>query len=140
MSNLIDTQGTLLKRANDDSPANFVTVPRITSIDPLPVATGRPLRDRTDLSHTDTRKHKFGLADMPEITCEGFFDPDDTQHAGLIDDYNNKTERDFQIVIPTSPATTYSFVALVMVQIGVPLDDDVPMTITLKPQSLLTPS
>jgi hypothetical protein len=138
MSNLVDTQGSYLKRGDAASPEVFTTVPGVTSIDPIPIATGKPLRDRTDLSHTDARQHKFGLSDMPEITAEGFFDPNDAQHAGLIADYNAGTVRSFRVGIPTSPVTEYEFTALVMVQIGVPLDDDVPMTITLKPQSTLS--
>jgi len=138
MSNLVDTQGTSLKRGDGASSEVFTAIPRITSVTPLPIGSGAPLRDVTDLSNTDTRKHKFGLPDMPEITAEGFFDPDDATHAALVADHTNGTTRNFQAVIPTSPETIYEFSALVSVEIGAPLDADVPMTITLKPQSLLT--
>jgi hypothetical protein len=139
MSNLIDTQGTQLLRGDGAASEAFTLIPRITKAGPFPIATGRPLRDVTDLSHTDTRKHKPGLADMPEITAEGWFDPDDAQHAGLIADYVAKTERNFRASIPTSPAKVYEFSAWVMLEIGeITVDGDYPMTITLKPQSLLT--
>ena len=140
MSNLIDTQGMSLKMGDGLSPETFTQVPRVTSIDPIPNASGKPLRDVTDLSHTDTRKHKFGLADMPEITVEGFFDPDDTTHTALATAHENGTVTNFQVVLTDGTPTTYSFSALVSMQISAPLDGDVPFTLTLKPQSRLTKS
>lgn len=141
MSNLIDTQGTQLLRGDGAASEAFTAIPRINKVGPLPIGTGKPLRDVTDLSNTDTRKHKFGLADMPEISAEGWYDPDDPTHAALVADYTAGTDVNFQVSIPTTPATVYSFSAKVMIEIGeVNVDGDVPMTVTLKPQSVLTAS
>lgn len=134
----IDSQGTLLYRGDVGAATNFTVVPKITNVDP--VALERALRQITDLSHTDTHKHKHGLADMPEISCEGWYQPDDAEHKGIFSDLTNGIERYYKLEIPTSPVTVLTFTALVVNPRATPggVDADWVLTFNLKPQSLIS--
>ncbi len=144
MADVLDTQGSkLFAGTGTGSPETFLEIPKLTSIDPIGPA--RELRQKTTLSDTDTHKHTLGLADMPEIACEGWWDPDDAQQQQLFKDHHNATVRNYRIRIPVpqagSPAITYkelTFSALVVgPNTGTPLDDNVPLRFSLKPQSLI---
>lgn len=135
----IDTAGTALKRGNNVAGASdaWVAVAKVRSIDPI--GSARTLRQITDLSHTDTHKHKLGLPDMPPIAVEVFYDPDDAQHAGIIADHNAGLNRDWQIELADSGGTVISFSALVIdPNLGAEVDGDYPLRFQLKPQTVLT--
>lgn len=140
MTEYIDSQGCSIKIGDGASPEVFTIIPKVTSISPLPIAAGRPYRDRTDLSNTAVRTHGFGIADMPEITLEGFFDPNDATHQALITAYTSKAVTNFKVTLSSSPIVNYDFSALVMLNSEVPLDVDMPFTVTLKPQTELVAS
>ena len=61
-----DTQGTALRR-------NGVLIAQVRSISVLGI--GRALRDVTALSDS-VHKHKLNIPDVPEITVEAWWDPD----------------------------------------------------------------
>ena len=139
MSNVIDTQGTLLKRGDGTDPTEtFTDIPRVQQIDTIGI--GRALRQITDLSHTAAHQHKLGLPDVPEISVECLYDPDDAQHQGIFSDHANGVTRNFQIHLADATPTVVAFSALVLEpNIGAPdVDGDVPLRFSLKPQSVPT--
>jgi len=131
VADTFETQGTKLYRGDGGAPESFTEIPQVTSIDP--VGASRSLIDVTHLGST-SREYKMALKDGQEINVEAWYDPSDAQHAGLRDDLDNGTERNFKIELTDSPATEITFAALVMSwSIGAPIDNVYPLRLTLKP-------
>jgi hypothetical protein len=108
----ISAQGTLLKIGNGGSPETFAT---ITGIGNLAGPTGqRELIDVTGLDSTG-REYLVGIPDYGDITCTLFYAPLNTQHAALFTAFQlaGQTATNFTLTFTDSPATVYSFAALV---------------------------
>jgi hypothetical protein len=126
-----ETQGTKILRGDGGSPEVFTEIPLVKSIDP--VGFSRSLIDTTHLAST-AREYRMALKDGQEIDVECFYDPKDATHAGLRDDLNNGTRRNFKIVLTDTPPTEISFTALVMNwSLGAPIDNVYPLKFKLKP-------
>lgn len=92
------------------SPEVFSLITELNSIDgPNGQA---PEIDVTDMSST-AREFVLGLEDEGEISLELNFIPTNTQHSQLRTDKNAGTKRNYQITFTDSPATTWTFQALV---------------------------
>lgn len=119
MASIFMSDGTLLKVSNMASPTVFTTIPNVMNITP-------PSRTRKT---TDVYVHdqsvpitKTGAYEPMEVTFEMAWDPSNTYHVLLDTDQNNKTARDYKIVLPTSPTKTMSFTATVSQMQGVQAD------------------
>lgn len=119
MASIFMSDGTLLKVSNMASPTVFTTIPNVMNITP-------PSRTRKT---TDVYVHdqsvpitKTGAYEPMEVTFEMAWDPSNTYHILLDTDQNNKTARDYKIVLPTSPTKTMSFTATVSQMQGVQAD------------------
>ena len=119
MASVFMSDGTLLKVSNMASPTVFTTIPNVMNITP-------PSRTRKT---TDVYVHdqsvpitKTGAYEPMEVTFELAWDPANTYHVLLDTDQNNKTARDYKIVLPTSPTKTMSFTATVSQMQGVQAD------------------
>jgi hypothetical protein len=132
MSGEIETQGTVLKRGSGTgSPETFTAIKNITSINPM--GKSRALIDVTNLDST-SREYKLAIKDGQEIQVEINYDPSDTQHNGLSTDCDDGTARHFQMLLADSPATTFTFTALVMNwSMNTAIDSVGKLTVTLKP-------
>lgn len=107
----IAAQGTLLK-IGSGSPETFTT---ITGVSNLAGPTGsRELIEVTGLDSTG-REYLVGLPDYGDITFTLFYAPKNTQHAALFTAFQlaGQTATNFTITFTDSPATIYSFAALV---------------------------
>lgn len=108
----IAAQGTLLKISNGGSPETFTTIKGVSN---LAGPTGsRELIDVTGLDSTG-REFLVGIPDYGDITFTLFYAPQDTQHAALFTAFQaaGQTATNFTITFTDSPATIYSFAALV---------------------------
>lgn len=136
MATTYETQGTILRRGDGASPEVFTDVPGITSIDP--VGFSRSLIDVTDLLSL-AREYKLALKDGQEINVEAWYDPDDTEHAGLRDDLNTGVTRTFELQLTDSPPQVITITGLVMNwSIGAQIDNVYPLRFTIKPTGDLT--
>lgn len=92
------------------SPEVFAPITEVNSIDgPSGQA---PEIDVTDLSST-SREFVLGLEDEGEISLDLNFIPKNTQHSQLRTDKSSGAKRNYQITFTDSPATTWTFQALV---------------------------
>lgn len=108
----ISAQGTLLKIGNGASPEVFTT---ISGVGNLAGPTGsRELIDVTALDSTG-REYLVGIPDYGDITFTLFYAPSNTQHAALFTAFQlaGQTATNFTITFTDSPATVYTFAALV---------------------------
>ena len=106
------TTGITLARGDGASPEVFSTIAQVVSITGLGSG-GRPEIDVTNLGST-AREFLLGLNDNGTATAELVFDPDDTQHTALEQtDLGADTARNYRVTLTNSPATTYTFAALV---------------------------
>lgn len=92
------------------SPEVFAAIPEVKTIDgPSGQA---PEIDVTDLTST-AREFVLGLEDEGEITLEVNYIPKNVRHAALRADKNSGTARNYRITFTDSPATTWTFSAIV---------------------------
>jgi hypothetical protein len=119
MASIFMSDGTLLRMSNMASPTIFNTVPNVMNITPPSRA-----RKTTDVYVHDQSVPitKTGAYEPMEVTFELAWDPANTYHALLDTDQNNKTVRDYKIVLPTSPTRTMSFSASVSQMQGMTAD------------------
>lgn len=110
MASIFMSDGTLLKVSTMASPEVLNTIPNVMNITPPSRA-----RKTTDVYVHDQSAPitKTGAYEPMEVTFEMAWDPSNTHHIQLDSDQNNKTARNYKIVLPTSPAKTMSFRALV---------------------------
>lgn len=115
MTSAIKAFGTLLKVGDGATPEVFTTVAEVTALNGPSLS-----QDTVDVtSHSSTggwAEHVATIIRAGEIGLEVNFVPtDDTQDAvaGLINDLEGQTLRNFQLVWPDSGSTTWSFAAYV---------------------------
>lgn len=115
MTNAIKAFATLLKIGDGADPEVFTTVAEVTNIGGPSLSLGT--EDVTSHSSTDGwREFVATLLDGGEVSIEGNYVPGEATHdatSGLINDMENRTKRNFELVFPDSGATTWAFPALV---------------------------
>lgn len=103
--------------------------------------------DVLDVSAHDSpsafREYVAGMLDAGEISMGLNFDPNEATHAddtgGLWNDFANRTESEWALVFPTTPAVTVVFDAFVRrYEFSSPFDDKLDATVALKVTSNLT--
>lgn len=109
-SSALSSQGMTLGVGDGASPEVFTSVAEIKSVDG-PGGQANEI-DVTDLSST-AKEFQLGLQDEGDITLDINYIPANTQHAQLRSDRAAGTIRNYQITFTDSPATTWTFAALV---------------------------
>lgn len=138
MTDVTDTQGTLLKRGGTLGVASSgTTIPKVRSIGEMGWSSG--LRDVTVLSDT-IHQHKLGIPDMSEIAVELYYDQQEPMHAQIFQDAVNKSLAVWQVWQEqgNSPDEQISFTAYVINPKINPaeVDGDFVLSFSLKPQSM----
>lgn len=107
--------GVLLKRGNGGSPETFSSVAEVKDIKPFKLKA-----ETKETTHHGSpgawRTFKATLIEGGECTFKLNYLPDDATHsfgAGLAADLINRTQRNFQVVLPDTTSTTYQFAAIV---------------------------
>jgi hypothetical protein len=110
MAKVYMSDGTLLQVSSMASPEVFSTIPGVMNVTP-------PARTRKS---TDVYVHdqsvpitKTGAYEPMEVSFELAWDPGETSHTALFTAQDAKTEKNYKIVLPTSPTKTMSFAATV---------------------------
>lgn len=123
--------GTLFKRGNADGPPEtFTTIAGVTSI--TPPALSKDTVDVTNMQSSDRfREHISGLRDAGEASIEINFDPDSTEVANLITDYEADSARTYQILFESGADWTFEGIVTGMTP-AIPVDDKMTATVSLK--------
>lgn len=115
MSNAVFAHGTLLKAGNGAATEVFTTIAEVTNIGGPSLA-----MDPIDVTNMDStngwREFLGGLLDGGEVALTINYIPANATHNasnGLINDMENRTLRNFQLIFSDSGSTTFSFTALV---------------------------
>jgi predicted secreted protein len=126
--------GTFLKIGNGGGPETFTTISYVRDISG-PSLEMEALETTNHSSTSGWRTFIGGLLTGGEVTLEILYDPDDATHnatAGLINDMENRTVRNFQLVFTDPTPTTWSFAALVTgFEPSAPYDDLLTASVTL---------
>lgn len=114
MSSAVSSSGTLLKIGDGGSPESFTTIAEVKDIDGPAFA----LSTEEVTSHDSTghyREYIPTLKESGEVSFSLNFFAGATQGfaSGLFNDYDNRTLRNFQLVLTTSGNDTGSFAAYV---------------------------
>ena len=116
MSGAIAAIGTLLKGGNGASPETFTTVAEVLSVSG-PSMTAETIDVTNHDSANATREFLTSFKDGGEVSFSINYIPSNATHknatGGLLDAYVNRTLRNWQLVFPTSPTTTWSFAGLI---------------------------
>lgn len=127
--------GTLLKIGNGGGPETFTTIAGVTNISGPGIALD-PVEVTNHSSTGGWREFVGGLKDGGEITLDLNFDPAAATHdvdTGLLDDLDDRTVRNFQLVFPDTGASTWSFSALVTnFEPAAPIDGALTASVSLK--------
>lgn len=124
--------GTELARKTVDSPVTYTAIAELTSI------SGPSLEaEQIDVtSHDSTDMFEEFVAGIKRggtVDVEGNFMPDDTTHQQLLADFNSGDIVEYQLSFPTSPATTWTFDALVVsLSTDAPFDDKLSFSASFK--------
>jgi len=92
------------------SPEVFTT---IAGIQDMPaIQTSKSVKDRTDLSDSN-RDHGLGIGEPPAFTLTLFWDPNQATYSTITTAHTNETKDNYRVTTPDSPASNYTFKALV---------------------------
>lgn len=131
-SNAFSGVGTSFKRQSDASSdgAPYTAIAEVNSISGPNMS--RSTIDVTSLDSTGGyREFIAGFRDGGEVTLEMNFSL--STYDQMKDDFENENTHNYQIVLPDTGATTFQFAALVTaLGMGVPMDDKVTSSVTLK--------
>lgn len=135
MTSAVFAHGTLLKAGNGAATEVFTTIAEVTSIGGPGLAL-----DPIDVTNMDStngwREFIGGLLDGGEVSITINYLPANATHNaanGLINDMENRTVRNFQLIFSDSGNTTFSFTALVTgFEPGAPVDGQLTADVTLK--------
>jgi predicted secreted protein len=124
--------GALLKVADDNSPASYITVGEITSITMPGIA-----RDAVDATHSEStqkwREFIAGLKDGGEVSAELNFVPGSTGMTRLLAQLDQDELSSCKITLPTTPAYEWQFDAILTgLESEAPVDDKMTATVTFK--------
>lgn len=135
MTSALHAWNTLLKIGDGGGPEAFTTIAEVTNI------TGPGLAldtiDVTNMSSPNAwREFIAGLLDAGEVSFDINYLPGNATHnagTGLVRDLKNRTKRNFQLVMPSSPTTTWNFSAYVTgFEPDFPVEDKIAASVTLK--------
>lgn len=135
-SNALLSQGSILSIGDSASPEVFTEIQETSNIDG-PGGQAAEI-DVTDLGSTG-KEYKLGLQEEGDISFDIFYIPANTQHALLRTLRASGANRNFRITFTDSPATTWTFSALVKgftVSMGV--DNVLRASVTLKVSGSIT--
>lgn len=127
--------GTELKIGDGGSPENFTTIAEVVEV------TGPPLSadtaDTTNHDSTDAYEESVvTVLRTGEVTFDINYLPTDSTHdasSGLLNDYENKTKRNFEVIFSNDSNTKWSFSAYVTgFEPSAPHDDKLDASVTLK--------
>ena len=135
MSNGIAAFGTLLKIGDGATPEDFTPIEEVVNITGPGLST-----DPIDMTHQGSpgkcKEFIAGLKDGGEVTFDLNYIPTAVTHnatAGLINDWENGTKRNFQLVFPDIGNTTWAVTALVTgFEPSAPVEDKLAASVTLK--------
>lgn len=131
--------GTLLKIGDAGGPESFTTIAEVKDISGPAITVNTVETTSHDASGWTTFIPTLKTAG--EITFDINFTAAATQgfSTGLYNDAMNRTRRNFQIVLPTSPTKTGSFAAYVTgFELSEPVDDVLSASITLTVDGAVT--
>lgn len=124
---------TTLKRGNGDGPPEtFTAIAGVRSIDP-PKGTGTII-DATTMDNPNAFKQSIaGLRDGGSASLQLAFDPADTGHQALLQDWVAGVLRDWQVVLSDIGATVFAFSAFIKdFQFKAPIDGLLTVDATLQ--------
>jgi predicted secreted protein len=133
--------GTLLKMGDGGGPEVFTTISEVTN-----VGTPSFSRDTVDATHHTSaggvREFIGGLIDPGEVSVDMNWlpnDPTQDETTGLLAAALDGEQRNFKLVIPSSPPVTWNFTGLVTAFSGAtPMDDKMTANVTIKVSGLPT--
>jgi len=127
--------GTLLKAGDGAGSETFTTIAQVQTI-------GGPSlsQDAIDVTHHSStngwREFVAGLRDGGEVTFDIQYDPAGATHdagTGIINDLENGTLRNFQLVFPDTGSTTWSFSGIYTAfEPSAPVDDKLSASVSIK--------
>jgi len=122
--------GTQLLRGDGETEEEFVPIANVTSISGPELS--RETIDVTAHNSEDAWMEFLGsIKDSGEVSVDINYDP--AQHDVLVGDFDDDAPRNYQIVFPTTPTTTWSFAALLTgFSSEAPYDDKLSASLTLK--------
>ena len=133
--------GTELKRGDGGSPETFTKVPGLISVG------GGPLQGQSD--EIDVTDHDspngfeeilLGIKRGAEMPVEFNYDPQNALHKGIVDDYINRTARNWELVLKDPGASKFTFTAFVKnFPFDAPVEGVYRGTFTLKVSGAVTP-
>lgn len=135
-SSALLSQGSILSIGNGASPEVFNEIQEVISLDG-PGGQAAEI-DVTDLGSTG-KEYRLGLQEEGDITFEMLYIPGNTQHALIRTLRASGANNNFRITFTDSPATTWTFSALIKgftTSLGV--DDVLRATVTLKVSGSIT--
>lgn len=136
MSDAIESQGVQIQRGNGATPEVFSTIAEITDFDG-PGGSASEI-DTTSLDST-AREFLMGLKDEGQFTFNSNLVPSDTAQSGLRSDRDNRTLRNFKVILTDASATTLTFSAYVMgFSISGGVDSKIGASITLRISGAVT--
>jgi len=114
-TNAIPAHGTLLKIGDGGGPETFTTISEVRELSGPEVSLDT--EDVTSHDSTDGWEEVIGtILRSGEVSATLNYVPTDGTHdasTGVINDMQNRTLRNFEMVFPDSASTTWSFAALV---------------------------
>jgi predicted secreted protein len=134
MTDAVLGHGALLKRGDGAGSEAFTTIAEVISISGPSLS--RDVVEATNMDSTSGwREFIGGLKSGGEISFELNYDPADATidaSGGLIDDIDQTTARNYQLVFPDSATTTWSFAGwLTSFETNIPLDDRITASATV---------
>lgn len=101
---LANTSGWTVKRGDGGGTEVFTSIGEIFGVSGLGV--NNNLIDVTSFDSAGSREYIGGLADGQELTIEANYLPADTEQVALVNDVENKTNRNIQITHSDGTTTT----------------------------------
>ena len=107
---VVNSKGMTIGIGDSGSPETFTTIGGV--VDMPNIMLNKSLKDRTSLDDS-IRYFGHGIEEPPSFTLSIYWNPDDTQQNAIITAYGSETEDNYRITCPDSPATTYTFKAII---------------------------
>lgn len=129
----IASYGTLIKLGDGGGPEVFTTIAEVQDI----AGPGIIARTEEATAHDGTGwvEHVSTLLEAGEVTFDIHLVPNNATHnhtTGLLYLLRNRIRRNYQVVFPSNPTVTWSFLALVTsFEIGAPVEGKLTASITL---------
>jgi len=112
MSDAMSGFGTKLKMGDGASPEVFTEIAEVSNVSGPGISL-----DTIDVTHDASpggyKEYAAGLLDGGEIKLELNFLPAEATQAGLLATLGSRAAKNFKLVFPDTPATTWSFAAFV---------------------------